>query len=209
MSHCTKFDFSYSDEEAIVRAFRKMGVQTSYELIAEYNSDFQKKILSKFGHMGVRQMRAICGCKNGINMFMCKVAENKFELMCEHPKITHQVQDRMNKLGVEFQQAYIEVAVDAVVKKIENSGTPAQVMKQEHKYTINFGPSLEYQVVSEDGPQNEKVYEVECLVDDISKRRYDDLGNYNGQSLEEYYEYLKTSKKNLHIIYMLSESKYF
>lgn len=147
MSHCTKFDFSYSDEEAIVRAFRKMGVQTSYELIAEYNSDFQKKILSKFGHMGVRQMRAICGCKNGINMFMCKVAENKFELMCEHPKITHQVQDRMNKLGVEFQQAYIEVAVDAVVKKIENSGTPAQVMKQEHKYTINFGPSLEYQVV--------------------------------------------------------------
>ena len=36
---------------------------------------------------------------------------------------------------------------------------------------------------------------VECLVDDISKRRYDDLGDYNGQSLEEYYEYLKTSKR--------------
>lgn len=147
MSHCTKFDFTYSDEEAIVRAFRKMGVQTSNELVAEYSNDFQKKILSKLGHMGIKQMRAICGRKNGVNMFMCKIADNQFELLCEHPKITPQIQDKMNKLGVEFQQAYVEVAVDAVVKKIENSGTPAQVIRNEQKYTVNFGPSLEYQVV--------------------------------------------------------------
>lgn len=147
MSHCTKFDFTYSDEEAIVRAFRKMGVQTSTELVAEYNSDFQKKVLSHFGHMGIRQMRAICGRKEGINMFMCKVAENQFELLCEHPNITPQIADRMKELGVEFQQAYVEVAVDSVVKKIENSGTPTHVEKQKQQYTINFGPSLEYQVV--------------------------------------------------------------
>ncbi len=36
---------------------------------------------------------------------------------------------------------------------------------------------------------------VECIVEDLTKRRYDDLGDYNGQSLEEYYEYLKTSKR--------------
>ena len=36
---------------------------------------------------------------------------------------------------------------------------------------------------------------VECLVDDLSKRRYDDLGDYNGQSLEEYYDFLITSKR--------------
>ena len=147
MSHCTKFDFTYSDEEAIVRAFRKMGVQTSTELVAEYNSDFQKKVLSHFGHMGIRQMRAICGRKEGINMFMCKVAENQFELLCEHPNITPQIAARMKELGVEFQQAYVEVAVDSVVKKIENAGTPTRVEKQNQQYTINFGPSLEYQVV--------------------------------------------------------------
>lgn len=39
---------------------------------------------------------------------------------------------------------------------------------------------------------NEKV---ECIVEDLSKRKYDDLGDYNGQNLEEYYEYLKTSKR--------------
>ena len=39
---------------------------------------------------------------------------------------------------------------------------------------------------------NEKV---ECIVDDLSKRRYDDLGNYNAQSLEDYYEYLINSKR--------------
>ena len=147
MSHCTKFDFTYSDEEAIVRAFRKMGVQTSTELVAEYNSDFQKKVLSHFGLMGIRQMRAICGRKEGINMFMCKVAENQFELLCEHPNITPQIAARMKELGVEFQQAYVEVAVDSVVKKIENAGTPTRVEKQKQQYTINFGPSLEYQVV--------------------------------------------------------------
>lgn len=147
MSHCTKFDFTYSDEEAIVRAFRKMGVQTSTELVAEFNSDFQKKVLSHLGHMGLRQMRAICGRKEGINMFMCKVAENQFELLCEHPNITPQIAKRMEELGVEFQQAYVEVAVDTVVKRLEDSGTPTRVEKQDQKYTIEFGPSLEYQVV--------------------------------------------------------------
>ncbi len=174
MSHCTRFDFSYSDEEAIVCAFRKMGVQTSNELVAEYESEFQKKILSKLGHMGIRQMRAICGCKNGVNMFMCKVAENRFELLCEHPKITPKIQDQMNKLGKEFQQAYVEVAVDTVVKKLENSGTPTQVIKYDHKYTINFGPSLEYKVVVafDDKIVKEEVFDVKgnfctALTEDI------------------------------------------
>ena len=174
MSHCTKFNFTYSDEEAIVRAFRKMDVQTSSELITEYKNDFQKKILSHFGYRGSKQMRAICGCKNGINMFMCKIEENRYELVCEHPNITPQIQDQMNNLGVEFQQAYVEVAVDAVVKRLENSGTPTQVTKMEHKYTINFGPSLEYQVVVsyDDNVVKEEVFGVKgnfctALTEDI------------------------------------------
>ena len=36
---------------------------------------------------------------------------------------------------------------------------------------------------------------VECVVEDLSKRKYDDLGNYNGQSLEEYYNFLINSKR--------------
>lgn len=147
MSHCTKFNFTYSCEESIVRAFRKMNVQTSLELITEFDNDFQKKILSHFGYMGRRQMRAICGIKNGINMYMCKVAENRYELICEHPNVTPYIKDTMNKLGSEFQQAYVEVAIEAVVKKIEISGTPVEVKKQNYKYIIKFGPSLEYQVV--------------------------------------------------------------
>ena len=35
----------------------------------------------------------------------------------------------------------------------------------------------------------------ECIVDDISKRKYDDFGDYNLQSLEEYYDWLKTSTR--------------
>ena len=36
---------------------------------------------------------------------------------------------------------------------------------------------------------------IECVVEDLSKRKYDDLGNYNGQSLEEYYGYLINSTR--------------
>lgn len=147
MSHCTKFNFTYSDEESIVLAFRKMGIRSSNEIIANYNNDFQKRILSNLGYMGSRQMRAICGRKDDINMFMCKVAENQYELVCEHPQLTPQIEERMKQLCIEYKQAYIEVAIDAVVKKIENSGTPSHVEKQNDKYTILFGPSLEYQVV--------------------------------------------------------------
>lgn len=88
MSHCTKFDFTYSDEEAIVKAFRKLGINTSNELVATYNSDIAKKVFSQFGYMGKVQQRAICGCKDGINLFMCKIAENQYELCLEHPAIT-------------------------------------------------------------------------------------------------------------------------
>lgn len=146
MSHCTKFDFTYSDEEAIVKAFRKLGLNTSNELVATYNSDIAKKVFSQFGYMGTMQQRAICGCKDGINMFMCKIAENQYELYLEHPAITAAIKKRMEELAQEYQQAYVEVAVDMVVKKLENTGTPTKVEKNKGNYAISFGPSLEYKV---------------------------------------------------------------
>ena len=39
-----------------------------------------------------------------------------------------------------------------------------------------------------------KIY-LTASADVRAKRRYDELGNYNGQSLEEYYEYLVNSKR--------------
>lgn len=146
MSHCTKFDFTYSDEETIVKAFRKMGLQSSNELVATFNSDIAKKVFSRFGYMGTMQQRAICSCKDGINMFMCKIAESQYELVCEHPAITAAIEKRMEELALEYQQAYVEVAVDMVVKKLENTGTPTRVEKNRGNYTVNFGPSLEYKV---------------------------------------------------------------
>lgn len=146
MSHCTKFDFTYSDEEAIVLAFRKLKVNTSTELVCEFNSDLAKKVLSKFGHLGKRQYRAICGNKNGINMFMLQLADNKYELVCEHPNITDAILKQMDVLAHEYKQAYIEVAVDKVVSKLENTGTPTSVDKTSNGYTISFGPNMEYKV---------------------------------------------------------------
>ena len=79
-------------------------------------------------------------------MFMCKIAESQYELVCEHPAITAAIEKRMEELALEYQQAYVEVAVDMVVKKLENTGTPTRVEKNRGNYTVNFGPSLEYKV---------------------------------------------------------------
>lgn len=45
MSHCTKFDFTYSDEEAIVLAFRKLKVNTSTETINESSDNTNRRVI--------------------------------------------------------------------------------------------------------------------------------------------------------------------
>ena len=52
----------------------------------------------------------------------------------------------MDVLAQEYKQAYIEVAVDRVISKLENTGTPTSVDKTSNGYTISFGPNMEYKV---------------------------------------------------------------
>lgn len=146
MSHCTKFDFTYTDEEAIILAFRKLNINTSVEVICEFNSDLAKNVLSKFGDIGKKQYRAICGKKNGINMFMLQFADNRYELVCEHPNISDSILKKMDVLSLEYKRAYIEVAVDRVAEKLENTGTPTTIDKTKNGYTISFGPNMEYKI---------------------------------------------------------------
>ncbi len=54
MSHCTKFEFSYVNEEAIAKAFGKMGINPTTDLVSVFASDFSKKVLGKIGYMALR-----------------------------------------------------------------------------------------------------------------------------------------------------------
>ena len=142
MSHCTKFDFSYTSEDAIVKAFRKMNITCSTEMVSEFSSNFGKQVLGKLGYLGHKQYRAIIGEIEGGHIFVCRVEQDKYELFVEHHQGYNPEADKV--IADQFRNAYIEVAVDKVLRKLDLNATRYEVSKQPNGMIVNFGPNLEY-----------------------------------------------------------------
>ena len=142
MSHCTKFDFSYTSEDAIVRAFRKMNIKCSTEMVSEFSSDFGKQILGKLGYLGSKQYRAIVGEIEGGHIFVCRVEQDKYELFVEHHQGYNPDEDKI--ISDQFRNAYIDVAIDKVLRKLDLNATRYEVNKQPNGIIVNFGSNLEY-----------------------------------------------------------------
>jgi hypothetical protein len=147
MSHCTKFDFKYTSEGSIVKAFRKLDIKCSTELVSEFNSEFSKQVLGKLGYLGNKQYRAICGIIGKYNIFLCKIGENDYELFIERSEVGLNDYEERKKLSDDFQRAYIEVAIDEIVKKLDKGNTPSKVESCKNKYTVVFGSSYEYSLI--------------------------------------------------------------
>ncbi|HCN44451.1 MAG TPA: hypothetical protein DIT18_01315 [Pseudomonas sp.] len=147
MSHCTKFEFSYVNEEAIVKAFGKMGLRPTTGLVATFASDFSKKVLGRIGYMGTQQFRAICGqTADKFNLFVCQVEQDAYTLLIERDTVSTGDESIMAGLASSFQKAYVSVAVDETVKRIEASGVPAKVTETLQGFDIEFGPRHEYSI---------------------------------------------------------------
>lgn len=142
MSHCTKFDFSYSSEDAIVKAFRKMNIKCSTDLVSEYSSDIGKQILGRLGYLGHKQYRAIVGEIEGGHIFVCRVEEDKYELFVEHHQGYDPEKDKI--IADQFRNAYIEVAVDKILRKLDLNATKYELQRQPNGVIVDFGPDLEY-----------------------------------------------------------------
>jgi|694.fasta_scaffold17176_3 hypothetical protein len=159
MSHCTKFDFKYTNEGAIVKAFRKLDIKCSTELVSEFKSEFSKQVLGRLGYLGNKQYRAICGINGKYNIFLCKIGENDYELFVERSIIGNNDNEEMKTLSDDFQRAYIEVAIDEIVKKLDKGNMPSKVESSKNKYIVSFGSSYEYSLVVsfEEGKITEEV----------------------------------------------------
>jgi hypothetical protein len=159
MSHCTKFDFKYTSEMAIVKAFRKLDIKCSTELVSEFKSEFSKQVLGRLGYLGNKQYRAICGINGKYNIFLCKIGENDYELFVERSIIGNNDIVEMKKISEDFQRAYIEVAIDEIVKKLDKGNMPSKVESSKNKYIVSFGSSYEYSLVVsfEEGKITEEV----------------------------------------------------
>lgn len=188
MSHCTKFDFTYSSEDAIVKAFRKLNIKCSTEMVCDFSSDFSKKILSRLGYAGNKQYRAIIGEIEGGHLFMCRIDENNYQLFVEHHNSYNEVDDKV--WADKFRNAYIEVAVDKVLKKLDLNATRYEVNHQPNGFIVNFGPKLEYtlSVLSQD---DNIVEEVSGVKGDFCTKLTEDIEELLSQPTAE----LKTEWK--------------
>ncbi|MCY0106795.1 DUF2997 domain-containing protein [Pseudomonas monsensis] len=147
MSHCTKFEFSYVNEEAIVKAFGKMGLSPTTALVAMFSSDFSKKVLSKIGYMGSQQFRAICGqTVDEFNLFVCQIEDGSYKLLIERENVSAGDETIMADLASSFQKAYVNVAIDETIKRIDASGVPARVKESLQGFEIEFGSNYEYSI---------------------------------------------------------------
>jgi len=188
MSHCTKFDFSYTSEEAIVKAFRKMNIKCSTEMVSEFSSDFGKQVLGQLGYLGRKQYRAIVGEIKGGHLFMCRIDENNYQLFVEHHSFANEDEDKV--WADKFRNAYIEVAVDKVLKKLDLNATRYEVNHQPNGLIVNFGPNLEYtlSVLSQD---DNIVEEVSGVKGDFCTKLTEDIEDVLSQPTSE----LKTEWK--------------
>lgn len=188
MSHCTKFDFSYTSEDAIVKAFRKMNIKCSTEMVSEFSSDFGKQVLGKLGYLGHKQYRAIIGEIEGGHIFVCRVEQDKYELFVEHHQGYNPEADKV--IADQFRNAYIEVAVDKVLRKLDLNATRYEVSKQPNGMIVNFGPNLEY-TLSVLSDNDQIVEDVKGVKGDFCTKLTEDIEDVLSQPTSE----LKTEWK--------------
>ena len=174
MSHCTKFDFNYTNERAIVKAFHKLNMKCTTGIVCEFNSDFSKQVLGALGFAGNKQYRSIIGVTGKYQLFVCKVAEDQYELCIERSDVGVNDDVEMKQLADAYKMAYIEVAVDGIVKKLDNSNMPSEVTRQNNGFVINFGPTFQYTIsILQDNGQI--VENVEGVKGDFCTRLTEDI----------------------------------
>lgn len=160
MSHCTKFAFSYADEELIVKCFQRLGLKPSTEVIARFGSHFSKSILSKIGYAGERQMRAIVAASQGYNYFVCK-ENSEYTLHIEKGGVISTVdQVNMSKMETEFRLTYVQISLERLAERIQDGGVPTRFVRENNTVTLQFGPSYDRAIrvtASSDGSIEEEV----------------------------------------------------
>lgn len=144
MSHCTRFDFCYSDEESIVRSFEKMGLHPFTDVVSEFTSELSKNILARLGSLGSNQYRAICANSGKFQLLACRTEDDRYELFIERAILEYDDERKMKDLSHAFRKAYICVAMEDTVRAIEASNVPARVRETPIGYEIEFGTNYEY-----------------------------------------------------------------
>ena len=90
----------------------------------------------------------------------------------------------MKQLADRYKMAYMEVAVDGIIKKLDNSNMPSEVVRQENGFVINFGPNMQY-TISVISDNDQIVENVEGVKGDFCTRLTEDIEEILSQPTTE------------------------
>lgn len=125
VSHCTKFDFQYTDKELICKVFDKLGLK--------YKTTVVKTLGVKSSAMAKR---------DGFNYFMEDFG-NHYELSIEKSEMSRAEKKIAKKMEEEYRHEYIKIVAEQAVDYMQTKGQDAKLSQTENGFAINFGLSYE------------------------------------------------------------------
>ena len=132
MSHCTKFDFQYTNRKIICRTFETLGLDWQDSSLCE---------ALKIGFIGIPLKTVapmICAKKNGFQYFMVDKGAY-YELLIEKHNMTPQEESISESMANEFKLSYIKEVAKEVVKQMNGKGENALLEETKNGYEIKFG----------------------------------------------------------------------
>lgn len=141
MSHCTTFEFQYTNRELIIQSFEQLSLEWRDSIVCSYTSSYDKE-------RGIiqREMPAICAEKNGFNYFMCNKG-NHYVLSVEKHNMNWKEETYAKQLGIEFQKTYIGKVAENFIEQMAQNGTNCLLDKEDNGYIIRFGSMYEKSIL--------------------------------------------------------------
>lgn len=146
MSHCTKFDFQYTDEKCVQKTFENLGLSWQESLVR--TSDNLKWRVDEYPSFRTYSpsRSAYVAKKNGFNYFMENVG-NHFELSVEKHEMSKGEAYYATQLENEFRRQYIKTVAQLVIEKMENNGNNCLLDETDKGFSIHFGSLYEKSIL--------------------------------------------------------------
>ena len=133
MSHCTQFEFQYTDKQLIIQAFEKLGLKCKNDKVYSYASSYDKE-----RGIACDERDAIVAQNRGFNYFMENFG-NHYELSIEKHNMNQKETHYSVQMGAEFKKQYIKCAAERVIQQMTQNGQNCLMEENSQGFEIKFG----------------------------------------------------------------------
>lgn len=133
MSHCTNFEFQYTDRKLITQTFCNLELKCEDGIVCSYDSEYDKAL-----GISSEERPAIVAESNGFKYFMEDFGHH-YELSIEKHNITSADERIAKQMGKEFQKQYVKCAAQQVMKQMEQNGHSCLLEENYEGFEIKFG----------------------------------------------------------------------